>query len=127
VRAQARWRRLRAKLLAQAGESERAVELARDAVTLTERCEAPNLQADALVDLAEVLGRGDEALAALSEALRLYERKGNLASARQTAELLRTAQDASPSKVVNSTRASASAAHTRGSQSAATSSERSSR
>lgn len=101
VRSQARWRRLRAKLVARAGECQPAAELAREAVALTRRCEATNLEAGALVDLAEVLStavRRDEALAVLSEALVLYERKGNIASARQTSELLERTRTAADSR-----------------------------
>ena len=98
ARAQARWRRMRAKLLANSDHAPAAVGLAREAVAIAQRCEAPNLQADALVDLAEVLGssgRANESIAALKEALLLYERKGNVASARRTAEFLRTRRSAS--------------------------------
>jgi tetratricopeptide (TPR) repeat protein len=94
VRARARWCRMRGKLLAKTGESRRAGELVREAVELIARCEAPNLHADALVDLAEVLAasaREDEAIAALDTATRLYERKGNVVSARSAAALLRDA------------------------------------
>jgi hypothetical protein len=49
-----------------------------------------NVQADAFVDFAATMrtvGRDEDALAALAEALRLYEMKGNLVSARSLAEL----------------------------------------
>jgi hypothetical protein len=91
VKTQARWRRMRAKLLARASEAGAAAELAREAVALADRCDAPNVQADARVDLAEVLGRPeweDGSSVALAEALRLYERKGNIASARRVTDLV---------------------------------------
>ena len=50
-----------------------------------------NLQADKLIDLAEVLrlaGREDEIGPVLAEALELYEAKGVLVSARRTRVLL---------------------------------------
>jgi tetratricopeptide (TPR) repeat protein len=75
------WRTSRAKILARNGELERAEVLAREAVRLGEPTDLVNTQADALFDLAEVLAlaeRGEDALAALEEAERLYEAKGNL-------------------------------------------------
>jgi N-acetylglucosamine kinase-like BadF-type ATPase len=53
-------------------------------VTLAEKTDFLNHQADAITDLAEVLreaGRTDEAYAAASKALGLYERKGNRVAA----------------------------------------------
>jgi DNA-binding SARP family transcriptional activator len=73
-----------ARLLARRGELEQAERLAREGVALAAGSEFVGLHADVLLDLAEVLrlgGRHDEATAATEEALRLYERKGNLASA----------------------------------------------
>jgi tetratricopeptide (TPR) repeat protein len=102
---QARWRRMRGKLLARAGKSTAAAELVREAVAIVERCQAPNLQADALVDLAEVLalgGREDESAGALEEAIRRYEHKGNVASARHAADLLRDLQRAERKRQVPS-------------------------
>lgn len=84
LEAQARWRRLRAKLAAREGKSAEAHRFAEAAVELIARCESPNLHADALVDLADVLhsgGRTDEAIDALDEAVCRYERKGNRVSA----------------------------------------------
>jgi tetratricopeptide (TPR) repeat protein len=75
------WRTSRAKILARHGELERAEVLAREAVQLGEPTDLVNTRADALFDLAEVLAlaeRRDDALAALQEAERLYEAKGNL-------------------------------------------------
>ncbi|MDQ3090063.1 MAG: sulfotransferase family protein [Actinomycetota bacterium] len=96
VKAQVGWRRIRAKLMARNGASEQACYLARAAVSMIERCDAPNVHADALVDLAEVLriaGRTEDATAALEDAMRLYDRKGNTVSAAGT--LLRDPRDSS--------------------------------
>jgi hypothetical protein len=71
-------------------DSERAVELASSALELSRRTDFVNVQADAFVDFAATMrtvGRDEDALAALAEALRLYEMKGNLVSARSLAEL----------------------------------------
>ena len=71
-------------MLAHAGRYDEAVSVAREAVQLAERTDALNMQADILVDLAEVLrtaGHRHEADETMRKALALYERKGNLASA----------------------------------------------
>jgi tetratricopeptide (TPR) repeat protein len=109
VKAQAQWRRSRAKLMARNGESAQACALARAAVRLIERCEAPNLHADTLVDLAEVLrraGQTKEAISALDEAVRLYDRKGNIVSARAARTLLRDARAAERREELSSLAAS---------------------
>ena len=80
-----------ARLLARRGEHDRAEELAREGVALAANSEFVGLHADVLLDLAEVLrlgGRPDEATAATEDALRLYERKGNVASARAGRSLI---------------------------------------
>jgi tetratricopeptide (TPR) repeat protein len=90
VKAQARWRRLRAKLLARAGDAERAAALAHEALAIVRTSGAPNVEADALVDLAEVLAltRGDaQAADARGAAMQLYERIGNVGAMRRVAEL----------------------------------------
>ena len=72
---------VQAKLAAQGGRD--GEEAAREAVVLAAGTDALNLQADALVNLAEtlrLLGREAEASAATVEAARLYERKGNVAA-----------------------------------------------
>ena len=95
------WRTSRARIRAQQGDLERAEALAREAVQLGKRTDLLNTQADALFDLAEVLalaGRREEALVALEEAARLYERKGNLPAlerARTAAEELAVASSSS--------------------------------
>ena len=78
------WRGVRARVLARRGEIQEAESLAREAVALAEATDFVNHRADALLDLSLVLEashRGDEAIAALSAALRLYELKGNIVAA----------------------------------------------
>ena len=83
------WRSARAKLLAAAGETERAVEYAEEGLRMItgETDDRIGTQADRLTDLAQVLaaaGRDGEAASALEQALALYERKGNLVAAGRT-------------------------------------------
>jgi tetratricopeptide (TPR) repeat protein len=85
------WRGVRAKLLARHGSFEQAVAVARESILLVERTDSLNVHGDALADLGEVLllaGRPQEARAALEAALRLYDQKGNLISARRVREAL---------------------------------------
>ena len=80
---QALWRSIRAPILARAGQSALAEELARTAVEMVLATEAPNIKADALSELASVLylgGKIDEARRAAGQAMSLYEQKGNIAS-----------------------------------------------
>ncbi len=82
--AQAMWRGARAKVLARRGQAEEAEALAREGVALMEGTEYLHYHADALADLAEVLrlqDRPQEAVTVAEEAQRLYEQKGNVASA----------------------------------------------
>jgi class 3 adenylate cyclase/tetratricopeptide (TPR) repeat protein len=84
VDAQFRWRAVRAKVLAQRGESVAAETLAREAVSLTAGTDWLNARAGVHLDLAEVLhlaGRSGEALAAIDEAVHLYEAKENVVAA----------------------------------------------
>jgi predicted ATPase/class 3 adenylate cyclase len=81
VEAQAVWRAVRAKVMAEAGEHEDAERLAREAVELLRETEATVKLADSLLDLAEVLvtsGQIRAGRAALEEGSRLYEAKGNV-------------------------------------------------
>ena len=74
VEPQALWRSVRAKVLATGGEFDEAVTLGREAVELLSATDAVFVQAEALVDLAEVLGladRSDEARTALEQAREL--------------------------------------------------------
>jgi len=84
VLTQVPWRGARAKVLAARGDAVEAVRLAREAVDLARTTADPRLQADALIDLAEVftsIGDGESAGPPLREALELYERKGDVVSA----------------------------------------------
>ena len=101
VEPQALWRSVRAKVLAGRDLAEDAERLAREAVRLIRTTDAPGWQADALLDLAEVLRRSarpDEARAVAAEAKGLYEIKGNMAAAARATALSRRARaEASPS------------------------------
>jgi hypothetical protein len=91
---QAMWRGTRAKLLARRGDAD-AERLARESVELWLETDCLNMQADALVDLAEtlrLLQRPDESMDVLTEAVRLYESKGNLASATAVEALMSAGQ-----------------------------------
>jgi predicted ATPase/class 3 adenylate cyclase len=91
VEPQALWRSVRAKVLAGRDLAEEAEGLAREAVRLMRTTDAPGMQADALLDLAAVLGRStsrDEARAVAAEAEALYRSKGNTAAAARAAALL---------------------------------------
>jgi ATP/maltotriose-dependent transcriptional regulator MalT len=77
------WRSLRARLMAHQGNLQEAEELAREAVGLATGIDYPNMQACALMALAEVLQLADRPRPAqelLKEAAALYQHKGNLAS-----------------------------------------------
>jgi hypothetical protein len=91
---QAMWRGTRAKLLARRGDAD-AERLARESVELWLETDCLNMQADALVDLAEtlrLLQRPDESMNVLIEAVGLYESKGNLASATAVEALMSAGQ-----------------------------------
>jgi predicted ATPase/class 3 adenylate cyclase len=91
VNSQVLWRSARAKLLAARGESAPAERLARNATELAAQTDFVILQADALLDLGEVLRLADrpaDAAAAVQSSLQLHERKGNLVSAKRARELL---------------------------------------
>jgi DNA-binding SARP family transcriptional activator/tetratricopeptide (TPR) repeat protein len=79
----ARWLATRARVLALQGDLGEAERLAREATALVAPTDLLNLRGDVTLALAEVLwshGCPDEATAALSEAVRLYEQKGNVAA-----------------------------------------------
>ena len=102
IDAQAQWRCVRAKLLAQQGELERADALLRDALEILAPTDAVLLKFGALLDLAEVhrlAGRENDALAALEDAHGLAAEKGGttvIDAAQRLVEALReqTAVDA---------------------------------
>ena len=93
VSAQVHLRAARAKALASVGRIEEAEALGRDAVARASTTDFLVMCADALWDLAEVLrraGRPAEAAALIEEAVELYERKGNVVSARRSRVVLAT-------------------------------------
>ena len=84
VLSQVMWRGTRAKLLARGGQLADAESLAREAVALARRTDAPSLEADSLMNLAEVVrltGEPGQVEPIVDEALSLYRAKGDLASA----------------------------------------------
>ena len=86
----ARVRAARARLLARQGQAD-AEAVAREAVGLADTTDFLELRGDCRVALADVLrraGHEDGAAEALGEALRLYERKGNVVSAERVRALL---------------------------------------
>jgi tetratricopeptide (TPR) repeat protein len=97
---QVQWRGPRAKALARRGELKAAERLAREAVSLAERTDFLNLHANALLDLATVLGqdrRPEDAAAAAEAAYALYERKGNLVGAAKARSFIGPLQKAAAS------------------------------
>lgn len=81
------WRGIRARVLARRAQAQKAEALARQAVALAQGTDFINYKADALLDLSHVLKaaeRIEEAAASASEALQLYELKGNTVSASAT-------------------------------------------
>jgi Flp pilus assembly protein TadD len=83
------WRRIRAKVLARGNKPQEAERLARKAVEIVASTDMTYDHADTVMDLAEVLtlaGRGDDADAAITQAVELYERNGNAVSARRARE-----------------------------------------
>jgi DNA-binding SARP family transcriptional activator len=77
---------LSARILAVGGRHAEAIELASSAVALAAQTDQLSPRADALLDLAQVLavsGRASEARAAGTQALDLYQRKGNLPGTRE--------------------------------------------
>jgi len=87
------WREVQALVHAHRGEFAEAEVLAREAVAMGEQTDSLDFQAEALCDLAEVLraaGKTSEAAGAFDEALDRYERKKNVAMARQVRARLRT-------------------------------------
>ena len=89
--AQVRWRQVRALLLARRGRFDEARALARQALDGSRRTQSPDIQAEALAGLAEVLHRaGDRggAARAAERALALYEHRGDRVHERQVTEFL---------------------------------------
>jgi len=90
---QARWRSTRASVLARRGEADEALRLSAEAVEWSRRSDGLPLLGDCLFARGEVLrmlGRDEEALPVLEQALAVYERKGIVPSIERTrAELAR--------------------------------------
>jgi predicted negative regulator of RcsB-dependent stress response len=88
IDAQALWRGVRGKVLAQRGESGQATQLVEEMLALRRQAESPDLEAEALADLAEVQRLGGDAgwQATLAGAVASYERKGDRASIRRIKE-----------------------------------------
>jgi tetratricopeptide (TPR) repeat protein len=79
--AQARWRSVEAKLLAQRKYYEEAEAVAREAIDVINRSDELDNQAHmqlALVEVLRLAGRDEEAIEALDDAIERFERKGNV-------------------------------------------------
>ncbi len=90
---------LSARILADRGRHAEAVELASSAVALAAQTDLLSQHADALLDLAYAMaavGRAHEARAAATQALDLYQRKGNLPGAREATGYLANFEGALP-------------------------------
>jgi class 3 adenylate cyclase len=82
---------VRSKTFARRGDLQEAERIARATASLTDGCDSVHLRARSILALAEVLelaGRAAEAAPWAREALRLYEAKGDVISARWTRERL---------------------------------------
>jgi predicted ATPase/DNA-binding SARP family transcriptional activator/class 3 adenylate cyclase len=91
------WRSVRARIRARHGCIDQAEALAREAVSLAMQTDFLNQRGDALLDLAHVLhdaGRPEAAGARASEALDLYEQKGNSVAAANARSFLSHVGDA---------------------------------
>jgi DNA-binding SARP family transcriptional activator/predicted ATPase len=91
VTTQWQWRAVGAKLAARDGDVERAETLACEAVEFLAGTDALNIRAACLLDLAEVLTlakRSAEGAAAIQEAVKLYEKKGNVVAAARARSLV---------------------------------------
>jgi DNA-binding SARP family transcriptional activator/class 3 adenylate cyclase len=89
--AQFSWRALRAKAVARQGEPAEAERLAKEAVALAGHTDALSQRGNVLLALGEVLrvcDRAAEAAAAIEDAIRLFEAKGNVAASAQARSLL---------------------------------------
>lgn len=88
VESQALWRSIRAPIVARAGNLAEAESLARAAVELAQKTDAPQLRADTLLELAAVMalsGRLEEARPAVDSAIAIYRAKGDVVSAARAA------------------------------------------
>ena len=90
VDAQIEWRRTKARIVARQGRAEEARQLGREAITIADKTDYLISQANARLDLADVMrlsGGGDEARALVDSAIGLFEAKGNRAGAKRAREL----------------------------------------
>jgi tetratricopeptide (TPR) repeat protein len=91
VHAQTRWRGVRGRVLADRGLLEDGLRLAREATEIASATDHLPLHADSLVDLAIVLRlacRTNESISQTEQALKLYERKGDVVGATRCGALL---------------------------------------
>jgi class 3 adenylate cyclase/tetratricopeptide (TPR) repeat protein len=96
IYSQVQWRGVRAKVLARQGSWEEAERLVRESVAMAESTDCLELQAAALTNLAEVLGlagRISEAEAVVTQAVPLFERKGNTVAAQRSRRLVKRLQE----------------------------------
>jgi tetratricopeptide (TPR) repeat protein len=78
---------VRAKVIAKRGQYAEAEHVGREAVTVADKTDLLNVQADGYLDLAGVLalaGRTNAAAAGWTEALKRYQRKGNIVMVERT-------------------------------------------
>ena len=81
-------RATRGKVLAKRGELEQAEQLGREALRVVEQTDFPDLQADVLLSLAEILGAsGEDPSSLVDQAREVYMRKGNVVGAERAARL----------------------------------------
>ena len=91
IDAQVFWRSVRAPILGRIGSTEEAEAMARLSLELARTTELPDLHASALVALATVMRQAEHADAAqdaLDQAIAIYEKKGDLASAQRARSLV---------------------------------------
>ena len=79
----------RGKVLAKRGELQQAVQLGREALRLVEQTDFPDLHADVLLSMAEILGSGssEDPSPLVEQAREVYVRKGNVVGAERAAQL----------------------------------------
>ena len=88
---QIQWRMIRAKVLATTGRGQEAEAMARDAVTIAEGTDFHDTTAEALLALAEVVGRSGrvrDAVPLVERAIELNDRKENAVAAEAAREML---------------------------------------
>ncbi len=107
VESLALWQSIRAPILARAGKIAEAESLARSAVELSQKSDAPQMQADSLSELAAVLmqaGRLDEARQAIEKAIAIYQAQGRRRFGGSIIDLGRAAGLASTSALLQTER-----------------------